>query len=383
VPACAITLALPAAARHNADDEGGWLMTIESEGPRARRFAWLDLLRLVCATSVLFFHYGFVAPVPDRTLPLGYAIWSAGTLYGQFGVHVFFIISGFVISLSAEGRTSLDFLWARFVRLYPAYWVAVFATTAVLMLLRPELVLRPLQVLANLTMLQSFIGLPNVDNVYHTLAIELRFYAVIAVLLALRVQATSLQVIAGWLALCVASLVLPPLLGKLFLASWAPYFLAGMLTQSLLRPDRRRLKLVLLAVAILLEWRIVGQDADHRNSGYVSGIGCVIVLAGNLIAILCAFVPNPRNTSVLAMLGALTYPLYLIHDEIGVALMRGLQPWLPAWIVISLVIVAMFGLAYLMAQWIEPAIRRWLKALRRRDGRSVDRAPIVDALPKG
>ena len=72
----------------------------------------LDLLRLVAVAAVFFFHYVLGTVV---------ARWTAGrpSVDGQPravrlpGVLVFFIISGFVIAYSAEGRTAAGFVIAR------------------------------------------------------------------------------------------------------------------------------------------------------------------------------------------------------------------------------------------------------------------------------
>ena len=45
--------------------------------------------------------------------------------YGFLGVPVFFIISGFVIAYSAEGRTPVGFAIARFSRIYPTFLFCV------------------------------------------------------------------------------------------------------------------------------------------------------------------------------------------------------------------------------------------------------------------
>lgn len=99
---------------------GGGYVTVEPMGQRGRRFEYLDLLRLVCASAVVLLHYGVMAPYTG-VLPARYYFAPNVLVYGQFGVHIFFIISGFVITLSARGRTAGAFLWARFLRLYPAY----------------------------------------------------------------------------------------------------------------------------------------------------------------------------------------------------------------------------------------------------------------------
>lgn len=101
--------------------------------------------------------------------------------YGWLGVELFFLISGFVICMSCWGRSVGDFFTSRVTRLYPAYWFAVLATTAVLLLIPGGQ--KPLpwpDVLTNLTMLQEPLGVRMVDGVYWTLFAELRFYLLFA-----------------------------------------------------------------------------------------------------------------------------------------------------------------------------------------------------------
>jgi len=140
----------------------------------------LDVLRGIAAMAVVLFHYTTQYDQlfgHSPSFPIRFPI-------GSYGVHLFFIISGFVIFMSLERtKKPLDFVIARFSRLYPAYWIAIAITFSILLFF-------PLQgrtvsfshALINLTMLQNFINVPSVDGVYWTLCIELKFYAIIFLL---------------------------------------------------------------------------------------------------------------------------------------------------------------------------------------------------------
>jgi peptidoglycan/LPS O-acetylase OafA/YrhL len=57
------------------------------------------------------------------------------TQFGYLGVPLFFMISGFVISASAENRTPSEFVISRITRLFPAYWFGVAFTLIAIYLL--------------------------------------------------------------------------------------------------------------------------------------------------------------------------------------------------------------------------------------------------------
>jgi peptidoglycan/LPS O-acetylase OafA/YrhL len=96
-----------------------------------RRFPCFDGLRAIAALSVLTFHVVGVSHPP----------WLHGTMealvgrLGQQGVAIFFVISGFLLYRpfvdAALRGTSSPSLWPfwlrRFVRIFPAYWIALTA----------------------------------------------------------------------------------------------------------------------------------------------------------------------------------------------------------------------------------------------------------------
>ena len=90
------------------------------------RLELLDYGRFLAAISVALFHYTFNGisngKIASITLIPNLVEF---TKYGYLGVHLFFMISGYVIFFSARKGAPSKFAVNRAVRLYPAYWFAV------------------------------------------------------------------------------------------------------------------------------------------------------------------------------------------------------------------------------------------------------------------
>jgi peptidoglycan/LPS O-acetylase OafA/YrhL len=154
------------------------LPSLTAPRPRIRA---LDGLRLTAALLVVSWHYvafGHGASLtPYAQVPTLYPVAA----YGWLGVELFFLISGFVISMSSVGHTLGEFVTSRITRLYPAYWFAIALTTTVLLLWPVADHALPLRdVLVNTTMMQSGVGVTSVDAVYWTLWVEMHFYLLFA-----------------------------------------------------------------------------------------------------------------------------------------------------------------------------------------------------------
>src|SRR5262245_3847076 len=88
--------------------------------PRGIMIWSLQTLRFVAALMVVYVHAAETAV--DVTGSWG-SLPFASIGIGLAGVDIFFVTSGFVIARVAQGRTPKDFLWARFVRVMPLYFV--------------------------------------------------------------------------------------------------------------------------------------------------------------------------------------------------------------------------------------------------------------------
>lgn len=284
------------------------------------RIRALDGLRGLAALAVALFHltsrfgyvYGFPSP-PVTSVP-----------WGHYGVHLFFLISGIVIFMTIDrGRSIVDFAAARVSRLYPAYWVAV---TVVFLALThvglPDIQVSRGDYFWNLTMLQRFWERPDLDGVYWTLQVELGFYVVMGLLVVTRTAAAMEMVLILWLALLglngptgvIGAMGLETHRWPLVtLFGYAPLFIAGVaLGLRLTRPYSLLHDVTAVAaVALYASWH------PGEHAGFVVGAAVLVYLAvqGRL---------GWLARQPLLALGAMSYPLYLLHQNLGYMLLRAL-----------------------------------------------------------
>ncbi|MFI2753271.1 acyltransferase family protein [Cellulomonas sp. P22] len=297
------------------------------------------------------------------------------TRYGYLGVHLFFVISGFVILSSAWGRPVGSFAASRVSRLYPAFWAAVLLT-ATLRYLWPSFEARsPGEVLVNLTMLQDLFGVPRVDGVYWTLWVELQFYLLIAVFMRAGITTKRVLAVAATApAFTVpATLVFPDLIRTFTVIEWLPLFCAGMVVYLMHRGGSSRLAWLALAIdvaaaaltSVVNTTSAIDQVASGaRTSSAVVACGvvlCVALVAGATLVPRVARV----DSRFLTRAGLLTYPLYLTHEYTGWAsievLATHLRP-IPALVLSVGVCLVVAGLVHLIAERsVQKPMRRYLE----------------------
>jgi peptidoglycan/LPS O-acetylase OafA/YrhL len=184
---------------------------------RTSRIAAIDLLRTLAALAVLAHHWNWLVSDHLRAAPLYPERLARHG--GFFGVSLFFIISGFVILASARGVSAERFVANRAIRLYPAFWICC---TVTWLATRHEPMGKTfVEYLCNLTMFPQALGMPMIDGVYWTLALEAKFYLLIAAIIAFGSLARIEPALWIWLAIsCVPA---NPVLADLAMAPQAPF----------------------------------------------------------------------------------------------------------------------------------------------------------------
>src|ERR1700761_9787679 len=95
-------------------------MSENAAANQGSRLAWLDALRGFAALCVVFDHGSTLLLLPVRSF-----LYQWLDL-GQYGVFVFFLVSGYIVPASLERKGSVRSFWvSRAFRLYPMYLVAI------------------------------------------------------------------------------------------------------------------------------------------------------------------------------------------------------------------------------------------------------------------
>ncbi|BAU10863.1 putative acyltransferase [Leptolyngbya sp. NIES-3755] len=318
----------------------------------SNRFLELDVLRGIAAFSVVLFHYtSQYATLFQHSSALGFYF-----AIGRHGVELFFMISGFVILMSIERtKRGLDFVVGRVARLYPAYWIAIALTSSVMAIAQVStLQVKPIEILINLTMIQGFFKLPHVDDVYWTLQLELCFYGLMFAVYRLQWLKQIEKVVVVWVSIAaylafktytarwgaivevpefsgsVGSMPLMIAGGKLnlvaelreffreaFLFKYAHLFTLGIVLYRVKQTGLTWQRGATIAVCILMQKIAYSSETSWETTGFVAAFVVVFYLAiQGYLKWICV--------KPLIFLGTISYSLYLVHQNIGYAMIRSL-----------------------------------------------------------
>ena len=326
------------------------------DSPSAR-VVELDALRGIAAVAVVAYHY---------TTLYRQQIGHVGGLslefaFGNYGVHLFFLISGFVIFMTLERtRTTMDFVVSRFSRLFPAYWASMAITASVVYTagLAGQR-LHGQDLLLNITMVQDFLGAEELDGSYWTLEVELFFYAQMLAWFVLGLLGRIRWIIGGWLLLAALEGSFEKLgwhfsyaLRELLILRFIPFFALGILFyRHRTRPATRRGDLAMIVLALL-----------------AIGIGqkpVLLLTAGICCAIFALFARGWLrflNLPLFAFLGGISYTLYLVHQSVGFVVIYRLEhAGVPAWAAVLLSAALAFALAMLLHRVVEKPAMDWIR----------------------
>lgn len=323
------------------------------------RLGELDALRGLAALAVVFYHYTTF-----------YDSWFGhkeemlfSFKYGYFGVHLFFIISGFVIYMSISKTSNVkDFIVKRAIRLYPSYLIAVILTSiATSLYILDELKTSLKDTLLNLTMFQGVlpIGVKNVDASYWSLGIEITFYIICSIALLLGVIkkpillsiSTMISVFA--IKFLYQNNLIHPIIGDMGIVNYANLFIAGIMFYQLKNSNNNKSTINLVIFTTFI-YQVLFQSM-------VSGMVVLVFLLVFYGVIYNKF--KFFNIRLLKYFGAISYSLYLVHQFIGYIIINFLENQLAMTSSLLLVLIPMLisiGIASVITFYIEIPIQKVL-----------------------
>lgn len=337
---------------------------------KPQRLYELDLLRFIAAMTVVLFHYGFRGYAADNLTVMPLPWLAPAVKYGYLGVNLFFMISGYVIWMTAAGGSAKRFIISRIVRLYPAFWACCSLTFVVILLAGDARFTASLrQYLLNMSMLSGFLGVDSIDGVYWSLLVEMKFYALVLVVILAGQIHRAKELLGLWLVLVLCVSVRHVRYVDFFLITdYAPYFIAGAMFYLIRSEGACAYKLFVVAASYLVAAKDALSYALDKQIHYLtpfSGKVVVLMLAAFFIAFTLLATRRLRvpASDKWLLLGALTYPLYLIHQNIGFIFFDRLYPaWNPT-LIMLVTIALMLAAAYAAHRFVERPLAKPLRAV--------------------
>lgn len=376
-------------------------MTVESKPRKSSgRVDILDGLRAFAILLVVGFHFyvRWTPPLHDQNFyPYG-GLLKDFPVFSPLGVELFFIVSGFVISMTLFSSTGpLDFALKRFARLFPTMLLCAALTYLVVSVSPSHLFqVHPGDVVASLTFVDPqflhhvFGGeFGSVDGVYWSLYVEVKFYLWACFLFFVFGSARFIRAFAILFAIS---------MGLHFVSNWLPGSRFAEAVELALFPS-------------YMMWFAAGVGFYYLYVDEQTGFAAGLVLA-SLVArvfglayaaqsqaaewtftflfygLFTAFVYRPSWMVLFAArpvvaVGAASYSLYLLHQRIGVSLVSDLAQALglsgaPQSVALGVLVASVCVAASIVIhrQWEMPSKRWVLRVLSR--PRFVPRQLAVD-----
>jgi exopolysaccharide production protein ExoZ len=275
----------------------------------ADRLPGLQALRALAALAVVVFHAGrYVAGALPETA------WR----WGEFGVDVFFVVSGFVMMVATPPQATWRvFVARRAIRILPMYWLATLLM-ATLVLAAPHLFVSAALTPAHFV--QSLLLWPHYNPALPgevvpllvpgwTLSYELYFYLVFALFLRLAPGARLVAIgVTLLLAMAVARSLEPSAPASFFARDLTLEFVFGMIAARLWQRGHRCPPALAWPLAAVAAAAIVAFASPEWRVPTAGGAAFVMTWA-------LASAPLSRNLAAraLTLLGDASYSLYLLH----------------------------------------------------------------------
>jgi peptidoglycan/LPS O-acetylase OafA/YrhL len=338
-----------------------------------KRIDYLDGHRGIAILLVIFFHAfsRWTELVPYTDTYAQFPLFK----FGFLGVQLFFLLSGFVILMTLEKCINFkDFLYRRWLRLFPAMLICsvVIFFSSDFFFERPNGAPSAKDLIPGLTFIEPYIlskligTVKNIEGAFWSLYVEFKFYII----------AASLYFLIGSRKLVVSLFIL--------------FFLDTALTQ--LNQDSDHILIYYLSsISNLLSFKYFGWFAagssfyiftkDGNKAWFYLGVLMCVFSSfatavtsnslGTLIAILCISIffscslvsrsiQRLLSNKILLFFGYISYPLYLLHENMMISLIIKFNTLLPPSINFLLPVFAITfiaSIAFIVAKYIEKPVK--------------------------
>jgi peptidoglycan/LPS O-acetylase OafA/YrhL len=288
------------------------------------RIKFLDGLRGIAILLVVCFHAFSKWPsiVPYGNLYANFPVFK----YGNLGVQLFFLISGFVILMSLEkNKTFGGFIYKRWLRLFPAMLVATILIyfTAGFFNERPAGNPGIYSVLPGLTFIDpncieiiTGIKIKLLEGAFWSLFVEFKFYFVFGICYFLLKQTKAILAIFFMFVLSVLGIKLNinflTTLSEFFSFSFYGWFVSGSLAYLYFKSQKKQYFYFSVLVGLL---NIVPYRHDPTSLLFSA-----FVLVLFFTPIYFSKTRIVLEQPVVLFFGLISYPLYLIHENMMVSL---------------------------------------------------------------
>lgn len=335
------------------------------------RLPALDVARGMAALAVVLFHYTCLNESAREDMPSLVEF----TAYGYLGVHLFFLISGFVIFMTLDRTVNAwDFFVARASRLYPAFLLSIVLTLAFLYILTGQMTFTWHDIFLNLTMFPDILGAKMVNPAYWTLGIEIVFYGIIFLTIISFGKSGILPVVLVWFTLSVLNSFSDlGIVEKVLILKWSPLFTGGAALYLATREThwRRAAYLVLFFITLPVASHyvllaLIEQQArlSFWQSEDMIAVSILVAIYG--LMALIAFRPNAMSwlpPKFVELCGGGSYIIYLIHERVGGLLITKLYPFGGAMSIVFVIVLMIIITSFIYIYFDKP-IQKKLRAFR-------------------
>lgn len=343
-----------------------------------KRIEYLDGLRGVAIILVILFHayYGWRDTLPFGSKYENIIIFK----YGFLGVQLFFLISGFVILMTLErSKNYLIFGYKRWIRLFPAMLIAtifIYATASIFYE-RPRGIPTEWSVVPGLTFIEPNIiervfdvEFTALEGSFWSLYLEVKFYIIFGALYFIfgRNRAIILFFML-YLSMYLNHRIVDNYLGLREWNIWQNisiyilnreygWFIAGCLAYIYYQRREGHRQIYLLLSFLLALWCVFLKYREHYTIDVIL-VG-LMILGVFYLPLVYDKIGKIFSHRILLFVGFISYPLYLIHENMMISMIIQLHrkfSTIPDFLLPLIALVPIVIISYIITKWGEPLLR--------------------------